>query len=69
MRALLSTQEAADLCGVPIHQVRRLFTLGDIPEPDRFAGKRAIPATMIPQIIDALRARGWIPMPNEVAHA
>ena len=42
-------------------QVRRLFEDSDLSEPGRFAGKRAISASDIPQIVAALRARGWLP--------
>ncbi len=42
-------------------QVRRLFERGVFPEPPKFGGKRAIPSELIPAIVDALRARGWLP--------
>ena len=32
-----------------------------MPEPERFAGKRAIPKSRIPEIAAALRVRGWLP--------
>ena len=56
-----TTCGAAELFGIVEWRVRRLFELGMIPEPPRFAGKRAIPREMLPQIIDAPRARGWLP--------
>lgn len=61
MSTLFTTREIADLLGVDTWQVRRLFEDGSLPEPDRFAGKRAIPRETIPVILDALRARGWLP--------
>jgi hypothetical protein len=42
-------------------QVRRVFELGLLPDPPRFANKRVIFDRDIPAIIDALRARGWLP--------
>ena len=58
----LTTRELGDLLGVAEWRVRRLFETGTLPEPPRFGGKRAIKGSMIPQIIDALRARGWLPL-------
>lgn len=56
-----STREVAEFLGTDEWRVRRLFEDGTLQEPQRFAGKRAIPANLIPQIVDALRARGWLP--------
>lgn len=56
-----STREVADFLGTDTWRVRRLFEDETLPEPGRFAGKRAIPAELIPRIVDALRARGWLP--------
>jgi hypothetical protein len=60
MPAFFSTHDIADLLGVETWRVRRLFEDGTLPEPGRFAGKRAIPRETIPAIVDALRARGWL---------
>jgi len=60
MPEFFSTREMADLLGVDTWRVQRLFEDGTLPEPSRFAGKRAIPRTMVAQILDALRARGWL---------
>lgn len=60
MPSFYSTREVADLLGARTWQVRRLFEAGDLPEPDRFAGKRAIPSHTLPAIIDAMRRRGWL---------
>lgn len=57
-----STQQVADLFGVPIWQVQRLFECGDLAEPPRFAGKRVIAGGSLPAIVDALRGRGWLPV-------
>lgn len=60
-----STREVAEFLGTDEWRVRRLFESGTLPEPPRFTGKRAIPAEMIPLIVDALRARGWLPAEAE----
>jgi predicted site-specific integrase-resolvase len=67
MATFFSTREVAELLTVDTWRVRRLFEDGDLPEPSRFAGKRAIPREAIPQILDALRARGWLKQPEEAA--
>lgn len=56
-----STREVADLLGVKPWQIQRLFEDGDLPNVPRFAGKRVIVSTMIPQVVDALRNRDWLP--------
>jgi hypothetical protein len=61
MPSVFSTRDIADLLGVETWRVRRLFEDGTLPEPGRFAGKRAIPGETIPAIVDALRVRGWLP--------
>jgi predicted site-specific integrase-resolvase len=60
MPAFFSTREVAELFGTETWRVRRLFEDGTLKEPGRFAGKRAIPREALPQILDALRSRGWI---------
>jgi hypothetical protein len=55
-----STREVADFLGTDTWRVRRLFEDGTLPEPGRFAGKRAIPFELIPRIVDELRSRGWL---------
>ena len=61
MPTIFSTREIADLFGTDEWRVRRLFESGTLPEPGRFAGKRAIPRERLPEILDALRDRGWLP--------
>lgn len=61
MAALLSTHDVAMLLGTEEWRVRRLFQDGSLPEPTRFAGKRAISSDAVPAIADVLRARGWLP--------
>ena len=65
MRQTYTTREIGDLLGVAEWRVRRLFEVGRLPEPGRFAGKRAIPRESIPAIVDALRERKWIPAGDE----
>lgn len=56
-----TTREVADLLGTVTWRVRRLFEDGTLAEPPRFGGARAIPRTLLPAILDALRVRGWLP--------
>lgn len=55
-----STREVAELLGTETWKVRRLFEDGTLAEPSRFAGKRAIPSQRLPEILDAMRRRGWM---------
>jgi len=61
MKSIFSTRELAEILGTETWRVRRLFQDGTLPEPERFAGKRAIPGRQIPAIVDALRCRDWLP--------
>jgi len=56
----VTTGELGDTLGVQAWRIARLFELGILPEPQRVAGRRLIPRSAIPAIVDALRARGWI---------
>lgn len=60
MTDLLSTSEVARTFGVRTWQIQRLFEQGDLPEPQKFAGRRAIPRALLPQIVDALRRHDWL---------
>lgn len=60
-KGLYSTREVAEVIGTDEWRVRRLFEDGTLEEPQRFAGKRAIPSSLVPLIVDALRKRGWLP--------
>ena len=62
MPDIYSTRQMAELLGTQTWRVRRLFEDGTLPEPARFAGKRAIPRESLPAILDALRNRGWLPV-------
>ena len=66
MPNFFSTREIADTLGTQEWRVRRLFEDGTLPEPGRFAGKRAIPGELIPAIVDGLRGRGWLPEAEEI---
>jgi hypothetical protein len=59
-----TTREIAELLGVETWRVQRLFSDGTLPEWARFAGKRTVPTTMLPQIVDALRDRGCSSPPH-----
>jgi hypothetical protein len=63
-----STREIAVTLGVETWKVQRLFEDGDLPEPTRFAGKRLIRGESLPEIVDALRARGWLRQQEEPAN-
>lgn len=65
----LTTRQTADLLEVPTWRVQRLFESGRLPEPERFAGKRVIPSSMLPQIVDALRGVGCLAHKSEPTHA
>jgi hypothetical protein len=67
---IYSTREVAEFLGFPpceTWRIRRLFEDGTFPEPGRFAGKRAIPSELVPQIVDECRRRGWLPVEVEAA--
>jgi hypothetical protein len=66
-RPFLSVGEIADLLSVQSWRVARLFELGILPEPERIARRRVVPKEMIPQIVDALRARGWLSTASETS--
>ena len=63
MSTILTTREVAELLGTDEWRVRRLFEDRQLSEPERFAGKRVIPRERIPEVLDGLRARGWLPQP------
>jgi hypothetical protein len=64
-RPYLSLGELADLLSVQSWRIARLFELHVVPEPERVAGRRMIPKAMVPEVAEALRARGWLPKPSE----
>ncbi|HEX4145158.1 MAG TPA: hypothetical protein VHY91_16750 [Pirellulales bacterium] len=65
MQTVLSTRDVAELLGSDVWRVRRLFEDGTLSEPDRLGGKRAIPREWLPRIVDAMRARHWLPVEAE----
>ena len=67
MPTIYTTRQVAELLCVDTWRVRRLFEDGTLPETERFAGKRTIPRELIPQIVDELRNRGWLPSGQEGA--
>ena len=54
--------ELGDFLGVQAWKIARVFELGILEEPDRVGGRRLIPKSLIPAIVDALRDRGWLPV-------
>ncbi len=61
------TGDLCDALGVQLWRIARLFELGVLPESSHIGGRRLIPKSMIPEIVDALRSRGWLPESAEVA--
>ncbi len=64
---VVTTREIAEFVGVETWRVQRLFTTGRLPEVRKFAGRRAIPRSMIPAIVSALQDRGWLPTEEAAA--
>ena len=56
-----STRNLGDWLGVEEWRVRRVFEDRLVPEPPRVGRNRAIPVSMIPLVIEALRSKGWLP--------
>ncbi len=75
MTKFLSTRQVAEQItdsslvsgAVDEWQVRRVFELGILAEPPKFGGKRMIEPLLVPQIVDAMRSRGWLSK-QEPAH-
>lgn len=65
MPEFFSTADVAELFGTAEWRVRRLYESGALPEPPRFAGRRLIRRSDLIAILDALRARGWVPAESE----
>jgi len=63
----VTTGELGDILGVQAWRIVRLFELGAQSEPQRIGGRRLIPRSMIPEIVDALRNRGWLAESAEVS--
>ena len=59
-RPFLSLGEIADLLSVQSWRICALFELGLLQEPERVSGRRMIPKEQIPEVIDALRSKGWL---------
>ena len=56
-----SSRELAEILGTETWRIQRIFQDGTLPEPPRLAGRRCIQSSQIPAIVDALRARRWLP--------
>jgi len=54
----LTTRQVAELLQQPEWRIRRV--VDSLEAVQRFGGKRVIPPALIPDIVDALRARGWL---------
>ncbi len=62
-----STRDVADWLGIEEWRVRRVFEARLVPEPPRIGRHRAIPVDLLPLVIDALRAKGWLPYVHDAA--
>jgi len=67
MDKAFSTRQVAEILATDEWRVRRLYEDGTLPEPGRFGGKRVVTPESIPVIVDAMRARGWLPIPEATA--
>ena len=65
MAELLSDLHGTD---IPEWKVRRLYEDCELPAAPRHGGKRLIFSADVPQIVEAMKARGWLPA-NEVVAA
>ncbi len=52
--------ELGDLLGVQSWKIARLFELGIMREPPRVGGRRLIAKSLVPQVVESLRLRGWL---------
>jgi hypothetical protein len=59
-----STGEVAQELRAQSWQVARLFELHVFDEPERVAGRRMIPRSLLPAIRAELARRGWTPETN-----
>ena len=66
-RTHFTTGELGDFLGVLAWKISRLFELGILNEPTRVGGRRLIPQSLIPAVVDSLRDRGWLPIPEATA--
>ncbi len=69
MQRPFTTAELAELLHVDVWRIQRLFERGVLEEPPRFGGRRVIAPELVPQIVDALRDRGWLPTEAPVDQA
>jgi hypothetical protein len=60
-RTHFTTGELGDFLGVQAWKIARLFETRALPEPLRVGGRRLIPQALIPDVVDGLRRRGWLP--------
>jgi hypothetical protein len=56
----LTLGDVARSHGIALHNLRRLFTRGVIPEPGRVAHMRVIRREDLPRVLDAARAAGYL---------
>ena len=60
MTDVLTIGDVARTYEVPVWRVRRLYTRGLLPEPDRIGGVRVVPRDDLPVVEAALREAGYL---------
>ncbi len=62
---ILGTADVALIFTQPVWRIRRLYELGILADPERIGTARMIPASTLPEIAAALRAKGWLEEPSQ----
>lgn len=57
---LFTTGEVGSILNQPTWRIRNILNEKSFPQCGRFAGKRAVPGTLIPLIAERLRERGFL---------
>jgi hypothetical protein len=60
-RTHFTTGELGDFPGVQAWKIARRFETRALPEPARVGGRRLVAQSMIADVADGLRRRGWRP--------
>jgi hypothetical protein len=64
MESVKSEYTVGDLArrwGIEEWKIRRVFDCGDLPQPRRFGLYRIIPSEDVHALVEALKARGYLP--------
>lgn len=63
-----SIGDLADSLSVQSWRIARCFEDETLPEPPRVGGRRLIAESEVPEIVCALRQRGWLPRDPQPDH-